>query len=207
VGTAEIVPSSSSEPPVPESAPAPAPASPPQTLQKGADSTLDALGLPPHPLVRTMDLAQYTRAKGFSSGGAGGRRTRVGSVNSEESRRSAMGSGRHARRHSGSSSGARFVVATIPPFRASRRGSDASVAGAVGSAEAAPLVLDPRNESPGPVLGIAGGMMKTLLGGGEGASSWYWCCRTGCWTSESGRGARMGGRDGASSISASPSAS
>jgi hypothetical protein len=65
-----------------------------------------------------------------------------------------MGGGRHSRRYSGSSSGARFVVASIPPFRASRRGSDTSVAGAASSAEAAPVVLEPRNESLGPVFGI-----------------------------------------------------
>jgi hypothetical protein len=78
-----------------------------------------------------MDLAQYSRAKGFSAGGGGGAggasgRSRAGSVNSEESKRSVVGGGRHSRRHSGSSSGARFMVADIPPFKASRRGSDAS---------------------------------------------------------------------------------
>jgi len=65
-----------------------------------------------------MDLSQYPRSS----------RSRAASIASEDSKVLGGVQGRHSRR--GSSNGGKFAVVGIPPFKASRRGSDASAAAA-----------------------------------------------------------------------------
>ena len=103
---APVVPAGTTSPPPPQ-----------RGTYISSGQPIDVLGMPPNPLVRPMDISQYSRSSRRKGG-----RSRAGSVASDGSKES---TGKHSRR--GSST--KFTLPAIPPFKGtSRRGSDASAA-------------------------------------------------------------------------------